>query len=83
MDLDLLLNPWVISAIVVVFIIGNLASMKYLGQTHLVKKDTNKKSDMDRLIEIYKQKDAEEAKSKQAVNKVSKDIEQELNSDKS
>ncbi|OEF23983.1 hypothetical protein [Vibrio rumoiensis] len=65
MDFDFLLNPWVISIIIVVFIVGNIASMKYLGQSHLVRKDPNKKSDLDRLIEIYKEKDSSEASSAQ------------------
>ncbi|MGO1192090.1 MULTISPECIES: DUF2897 domain-containing protein [Vibrio] len=60
MDLDFLLNPWVISIIIIVFIVGNLASMKYLGQSNLVRKNPNKKSDLDKLIEIYKEKDTED-----------------------
>ncbi|WP_211294043.1 DUF2897 domain-containing protein [Vibrio gangliei] len=62
MDLELLLNPWVISIIILVFVIGNLASMKYLGKSHLVRKNPKQKSDLDKLIEIYKEKDKEEAK---------------------
>lgn len=57
MDLDLLLNPWVISIIIIVFMIGNLASMKYLNQSDLVRKKPKSKSDIDKLIEIYKEKD--------------------------
>lgn len=64
MDLDLLLNPWVISIIIIVFIIGNLASMKYLGQSHLVRKNPKAKSDLEKLIEIYKEKDQQEAQDK-------------------
>ena len=60
MDLDFLLNPWVISIIIIVFIVGNLASMKYLGQSNLVRKNPNKKSDLDKLIEIFKEKDTED-----------------------
>lgn len=59
MDLNFLLNPWVISIIIIVFVVGNLASMKYLGQSNLVRKNPNKKSDLDKLIEIYKEKDTE------------------------
>lgn len=62
MDVDLLLNPWVISIIIIVFVIGNLASMKYLGKSHLVRKNPRAKSDLDKLIEIYKQKDQNEGK---------------------
>ena len=64
MDLDLLLNPWVISIIIIVFVIGNLASMKYLGQSHLVRKNPKAKSDLNKLIEIYKEKDQQEAQDK-------------------
>ncbi|TVO37615.1 DUF2897 domain-containing protein [Vibrio algivorus] len=69
MDLDLLLNPWVISIIIIVFIIGNLASMKYLGQSHLVRKNPKAKSDLDKLIEIYKEKDQQEAQDKNTQKK--------------
>ncbi|WP_417879263.1 DUF2897 domain-containing protein [Vibrio sp.] len=60
MDLDLLLNPWVISIIIIVFVIGNLASMKYLGQSDLVRKNPKAKSDLEKLIEIYKEKDRQD-----------------------
>ncbi|MGO2343464.1 hypothetical protein [Vibrio litoralis] len=60
MDLDLLFNPWVISIIIIVFVIGNLASMKYLGQSHLVRKNPRAKSDLDKLIDIYKEKDQQD-----------------------
>ncbi len=58
--MDLLLNPWVISAIIVIFIIGNLATMKMLGNNHLLRKNPKQKSDIDKLIEIYKEKDRQQ-----------------------
>lgn len=69
MNIDLLLNPWVISIIIVVFVIGNLASMKYLGKSHLVRKNPKQKSDLDKLIEIYKEKDRVEGKQAGSENK--------------
>lgn len=62
MNLDLLLNPWIISIIIIAFVIGNLASMKYLGQSNLGRKNPKKKSDLDKLLEIYKHKDQEDSK---------------------
>ncbi|MFV0575568.1 MAG: DUF2897 domain-containing protein [Vibrio sp.] len=69
MDVELLLNPWVISAIIVIFIVGNLASMKYLGKSHLVRRNPNQKSDLDKLIEIYKEKDKADAQQVRTANK--------------
>ncbi|MBD1575899.1 MULTISPECIES: DUF2897 domain-containing protein [Vibrio] len=60
--MEYITNPWVISLIIVVFIIGNLASMKHLGQTHLARKNPNKKTELEKLIAIYKEKDAQEQK---------------------
>lgn len=68
MNVEWLLNPWVISIIIVVFIIGNLASMKYLGNSHLIRKNPKQKSDLDKLIEIYKEKDRQAAHENQAVH---------------
>lgn len=58
--MDLLLNPWVISILIIVFILGNLASMKYLGTSHLARKNPNKKTELEKLIETYKVKDEDE-----------------------
>ncbi|MBD1571897.1 DUF2897 domain-containing protein [Vibrio sp. S17_S38] len=58
--MDLLLNPWVISILIIVFIIGNIASIKYLGTTHLARKNPNKKTELEKLIETYKVKDEDE-----------------------
>lgn len=52
--MSLFLEPWFISILVVVFILGNLATLKYLGKSKLLPNQKKKKSDLDKLLELYR-----------------------------
>jgi len=53
--IDFLLNPWVITIIVFSFLIGNIAAFKYADKiTARQLKDREKKSDIEKLIELDK-----------------------------
>lgn len=56
--MDWLLEPWAISLIIVIFVLGNLATLKYLGKSNLLPGQRKKdKSDLDKLLEIYREKE--------------------------
>jgi len=58
--IDFLLNPWVICIIIVSFLIGNIAAMKYttikFGQMNQKKSDLDKLNKLNELNERYQNK---------------------------
>ncbi|MBN7277744.1 DUF2897 family protein [Vibrio cholerae] len=50
--MEFLLNPWVISFIVIAVMVGNLAALKHLSNIRL--KQLDKNSDLEKLIELDK-----------------------------
>lgn len=50
--MDFLLNPWVISIVVISVIVGNLVALKHLSKIRF--QQMNKKSDLDKLNELDK-----------------------------
>jgi hypothetical protein len=57
---EFLLNPWVISIIIVSVIIGNIAAVKYTANMKFGQ--TKEKSDLDKLNELDKERQKHEKK---------------------
>lgn len=59
--IDFLLNPWVISIIILSVVIGNIAALKYTANMKFGQ--TNKKqSDLDRLNQLDKERQDQQKK---------------------
>ncbi|MGB2079554.1 MAG: DUF2897 domain-containing protein [Vibrio sp.] len=66
--MDLILEPWFISIVVIVFILGNLATLKYLGKSNLIPNHKKKKTDLDKLLEHYRDENSPLSKLHQESN---------------
>ncbi|MFC1236122.1 DUF2897 family protein [Vibrio sp. F74] len=53
--IDFLLNPWVISIIILSVVVGNIAALKYTANMKFGQPD-KKKSDLDKLNELDKER---------------------------
>lgn len=53
--IDFLLNPWVISIIILSVIVGNIAALKYTANMKFGQTD-KKKSDLDKLNQLDKER---------------------------
>ncbi|MGF1753870.1 DUF2897 family protein [Vibrio makurazakiensis] len=64
--MEFLTNPWVISIILVSVVIGNIAALKYTANMKFKQVERHKgKSDLDKLTELDKQRQAEKTNDQQ------------------
>lgn len=59
--IDFLLNPWVISIIILSVVIGNIAALKYTANMKFGQKN-KKQSDLDRLNQLDKERQEQQKK---------------------
>ena len=60
--MEFLTNPWVIICIIVAFLVGNIATLRYIGKIDPINRNSDEKSDLDKLNELDRKRHPDKQK---------------------